>query len=45
MINIMEVEVLGTDEFIMSEFRRVRDEIYEQFVNFYKINCWTVEMS
>ena len=36
---------LGTDEFIMSEFRRVRDEIYEQFVNFYKINCWTVEMS
>ena len=26
----------GTEEFIMSEFRRVRDEIKEAFYNFYK---------
>ena len=32
-------DAVGTDEFVMSEFRRVRDEIYEQFANFYKINC------
>lgn len=29
-------EATGTDEFIMSEFRRVRDEIKIQFENFYK---------
>lgn len=29
-------EAIGTDEFIMNEFRRVRDEIKAQFYEFYK---------
>ncbi len=29
-------EAVGTEEFIMSEFRRVRDEIKREFENFYK---------
>jgi arsenate reductase len=29
---------VGSDDFIMSEFRRIRDQIKEQFWNFYSKN-------
>ena len=31
-------QVIGSEEFIMSEFRRIRDEIEEEFYKFYNIN-------
>lgn len=31
-------EAIGTEEFIMTEFRRVRDEIKDRFEQFYKDN-------
>jgi arsenate reductase len=37
--------VTGTDEYIMSEFRRVRDEIREGFYRFYKENIRKDESS